>query len=175
MVWHTPDRCNMCKTKQQCTALLEPIVCKSCGFSGGEASWLALVRACELPSWLHSASCDWYFYDALDSHMKSRGWLTKSRSNFNLWMFWIHILFSKSKNPKNAETFWNTSRISLMHIFKVNCLVIMMPSIIFASFVDYLSALTMLRIIVVCIFALSSTHTYVKVLVWFKWFSQFKG
>ena len=123
-IWYGTHRTAViCAKQSSSTALLEPIVCKSCGFSGGEASWLALVRSCELPSWLHSASCDWYFYDALDSHMKSRGWLTKSRSNFNLWIFWIHILFSKSKNPKNAETFWNTSRISLMHIFKVNCLV----------------------------------------------------
>ena len=50
----------------------------------------------------------------------------------------------------------------------------MMPSIIFASFADYLFALTMLCIIVQCIFALSSMHTFVKVFVWFKCFSQFK-
>ena len=73
--------------------------------------------------------------------------------------------FSKSKNLRNVETFLNTSKISLMHIFKVNCLVIMMPGIIFGSFVDYFFAFTMLCIIVVCIFALSSMHTYVKVLV----------
>ena len=130
-IWYGTHRTTViCAKQSSSTALLEPIVCKSCGFSGGEASWLALVRSCELPSWLHSASCDWYFYNALDSHMKFRGWLTQSRSKSGVQKgkcpvsgqagFWKFAgLPYQTWCP--AEPYLNTSKISLMHIFKVNC------------------------------------------------------